>query len=309
MNLIQLIQEDLPLTDFEIRILLLTAPSRYKLHEIDKRNNRGKRLIAQPTAEIKTLQRWAINKFAGLLPVHVAATAYRQGSSIKKHASMHASSMYLLKMDFKDFFPTIKASDFIKHATTYIDLEPVDIKHLANLFFRRDKKTNDLILSIGAPSSPIISNTIMFKFDEIVADYCNIRNINYSRYADDIAISSNQPKVLDDAFNYINKLCKTISYPDLIINQEKTVFTSKKFHRQLTGLVLSNDGKASLGREKKRLIRATAYNFSKGLLTDIEVNRLKGMLAFAYSIDPKFVNTIQIMIGEQVFQELNNWHV
>lgn len=307
MNLIQLIQEDLPLTANEIRLLLLTAPRRYKVHEIEKRNGRGKRLIAQPTAEIKALQRWAIDKFTDFLPIHEAATAYIRGSSIKKHASMHADSKYLLKLDFKDFFPSINVTDFMKHARLYLKLSEEDIRYLGNLFFRVDRNTGKLTLSIGAPSSPLISNSIMYQFDTEVFHFCSKRAINYSRYADDLALSTDKPKALDDAFNFINKLCKTINYPNLTLNEEKTVFTSQKYHRQLTGLVLTNDGKVSLGRETKRLIRATAHRFSKGLLDESEVHRLRGFLAYAYSIEPDFVNTISKMIGSDVLDNLKRY--
>lgn len=304
MNLIELIQDDLPLTTNEIRVLLLTAPRRYKVHEIEKRNGRGKRLIAQPTAEIKVLQRWAIDKFTDFLPVHEAATAYIKGSSIKKHASMHANRKYLLKLDFKDFFPSINATDFIKHAHLYLKLSEEDRRYLANLFFRVDRTTEKLILSIGAPSSPLISNSIMYQFDTEIFNFCSERAINYSRYADDIALSTDKPKALDEAYKFINNLCKTINYPKLTLNEEKTVFTSQKYHRQLTGLVLANSGVVSLGRDKKRLIRAIAHRFSKGLLDEAEVNRLKGLLAYAHSIEPEFVGTISKMIGADVLDGL-----
>jgi RNA-directed DNA polymerase len=307
MNLIQLIQDDLPLTTNEIRVLLLTAPRRYKVHEIEKRNGRGKRLIAQPTAEIKTLQRWAIDKFTDFLPIHEAATAYKKGSSIKKHASMHANSKYLLKLDFKDFFPSINVVDFIKHANLYLKLSGEDTKYLANLLFRLDRNTGKLILSIGAPSSPLISNSIMYQFDTEVFNFCSKQAINYSRYADDLALSTDKPKALDEAYKFIDNLCKTIRYPKLALNDEKTVFTSQKYHRQLTGLVLANGGVVSLGRNKKRLIRAIAHKFSKGLLEEAEVHRLRGLLAYAYSIEPEFVGTISKMMGADLLDTLKRY--
>lgn len=307
MNLIQLIQDDFPLTATEIRLLLLTAPRRYKVHEIEKRNGRGKRLIAQPTAEIKLLQRWAIDKFSDFLPVHPAATAYIKGASIKQHASLHARGKYLLKLDFKDFFPSIGAVDFIKHASAYLKLEKEDIKYLASLFFRWDQKSKMLVLSIGAPSSPFISNTIMHPFDSQVHAFCSDHGINYSRYADDLALSADKAKVLDEAFSFINRLCETTKYPNLALNEDKTVFTSRKFQRQLTGLVLSNSGDASLGREKKRQIRAMAHRFSNGSLDDPEIHRLKGFLAFAYSIEPEFIESISRMIGSEALEQLRRY--
>ena len=307
MNLIENIQNDFPLTSSEIFLLLITAPRRYKLHEIDKRNGRGKRLIAQPTSEIKVLQRWATEKYLNQLPIHDAATAYRKGSSIKRHATIHAKNKYLLKLDFEDFFPSIRSEDFVKHAKLYSKLPEDDIRLLSLLLFRKDKKNGDLILSIGAPSSPALSNTIMFTFDSARAGFCKSNNIEYSRYADDLALSSSKPKVLDIAHNFIINLCKSSEYPRLALNKNKTVFTSQKHSRQLTGLILTNDGLASLGRDKKRKIRAMAYHFYLGKLDITEIARLRGLLAFSLSIEPIFVESIRKMIGDEPFNNLMNF--
>ena len=298
MTLIEHIHKDYPLTLSEIKLLLITAPRRYKLHEIDKRNGRGKRLIAQPTSEIKTLQRWATEKYLNQLPIHDAATAYRKGASIKQHASIHAKNKYLLKLDFENFFPSIKANDFIKHANGFSEFSQEDVRLLTLLFFRRELGSSELVLSIGAPSSPSLSNTVMYPFDLELSNYCSARKINYTRYADDIALSTNQPKVLDAVHEFIKTLCQSMQYPKLKLNNKKTVFTSQKYSRQLTGLILSNDGKASLGRDKKREIRAMTHHFSLGKLETAEINRLRGLLAFSMSIEPNFVDTIKKMIGD-----------
>ena len=304
MNLIELIQKDFPLTLTEIKLLIITAPRRYKLHEISKRNGRGKRLIAQPTSEIKTLQRWATENYLNKLPIHAAATAYRTGASIKQHACVHAKNKYLLKLDFENFFPSISASDFVTHAKKFANFSDEDIRLLSLLLFRRDFNSKDLILSIGAPSSPYISNTVMYPFDLELSSYCAARKISYTRYADDIALSTNQPKALDAAYDFIKTLCQSMEHPKLYLNNKKTVFTSQKHSRQLTGLVLSNDGKASLGRHKKREIRAMAHHFSLGKLESAEVNRLRGLLAFSISIEPNFAKTISKMIGSDAFIRL-----
>lgn len=304
MNLIEHIQKDFSLSLHDARVLLLTASRRYKLHHIEKRHGRGKRLIAQPTAEIKLLQRWAIEKYLNRLPIHKTATAYRVGMSIKDHAAMHAGNRYLLKLDFQDFFPSIRGVHFLMHLKAHASISDDDANLLVRLLFRFDREENDYVLSIGAPSSPVISNTIMYDFDNAVADYCRGLGIVYSRYADDLAFSTNKPKMLDDALAFIRSLCSNMPYPRLRLNEGKTVFTSKKHKRQLTGLTLTNDGQPSLGREKKRMIRAMAHRFATGELPKEQILQLRGLLAFAYSIEPLFFGTIGRMIGKDAFQRL-----
>jgi len=135
MSVVDNILESLPLNRSEVELLLWTAPSRYKVHEIEKRNGRGKRTIAQPTAEIKILQRLMLDRHIARLPISDVATAYRKGIGIANHALAHAPNKYLLKLDFKDFFPSIRGVDFLKHVHKYSDISPEDAKWLTRLFF------------------------------------------------------------------------------------------------------------------------------------------------------------------------------
>lgn len=304
MNIVELIQSEFFLSPHDVRVLLLTAAHRYKLHYIEKRHGRGKRLIAQPTAEIKLLQHWAIERYLSRLPIHKAATAYRTGMGIRDHADLHAENNYLLKLDFKDFFPSILGEHFLMYLKVHSNIADDDARLLMGLLFRFDKAIEKYSLSIGAPSSPMVSNAIMFDFDNAVEGYCREHGIAYSRYADDLALSTNRPKTLDGVHAFIRNLCDEMPFPRLRLNEEKTVFSSKKHRRQLTGLVLTNDGKSSLGREKKRSIRAMAHHYSNGGLSPEQIAQLRGLLAFAQSIEPSFVCVISRMIGEEAFHRL-----
>lgn len=304
MSVIETILKEFPLGREETLHLIQTAPARYKVHEIEKRNGRGKRTIAQPTAEIKMLQRLMLKRYLENLPISQAATAYRSGYGIKVHAQMHAKNNYLLKLDFKDFFPSITSRDFLKHLRKHSSVSVDDGKLLARLFFWRPKGDRKLILSIGAPSSPFISNALMYGFDLELIEFCKENNIIYTRYADDIALSTDKPDALKNAHEFIKKLCKKIDYPKIQLNEAKTVYTSKKHHRELTGLVLSNDGNASIGRDKKRLIRAMAHHYKTGSLSIEDTHKLRGLLAFTLSVDKKFVETIKKMLGDDCFYRL-----
>ncbi len=301
--LLELLCEEHPLTRAEAWALICSAPKRYKTHYIEKRNGRGRRLIAQPTAELKTIQRWVISKFISTMPVHAVATAYRQNKNIADHARVHAKNKYLLKIDFKNFFPSIQARDFIEHAIRHLGINTRLAEELSLLLFRRDEN-NNLSLSIGAPSSPAISNTIMYEFDCQLLDYCTTREITYTRYADDLALSTNHPHELDKANEFVQKLLKIIRYPTIAINPDKTVFTSRKYQRQLTGLILSNGGTVSLGRERKRTIRAMADHYRKETLSPELHAQLKGWLAFSLSVEPGFVHKVRAMMGEAYYLKL-----
>jgi RNA-directed DNA polymerase len=282
----------MPFSETELALLILTAPTRYKEHHIQKRCGRGERLISQPTAELKLVQRWLVERELHFLTVDQHATAYRPKMSIRNHVEPHLNCHFLLKLDFKDFFPSLTDQALrhrLGHDANYSEQE-VDI--LVNLLFRRRRGDCTHRLSIGAPSSPFISNYLMLEFDQRLATYCKTNSLRYTRYADDIAISSKSPNALDPAKDFITGLISEIPYLCLTLNPEKTVNVSKKYRRELVGLVISNEGRISLGRDEKHRLRAAVHAFINGRLSPVECMTLRGQLAFAMSVEREFVQNL-----------------
>lgn len=281
--------ENTPFSEEELVLLILTGPTRYKDHTIEKRHGRGRRMISQPTAELKLVQRWLVDSELSSLPVDRHATAYRKGLSIRSHVAPHAKTHFLLKLDFKDFFPSL-TDDALRYRlardASYSDLE---IKILTNLLFRKKRTDDTYRLSIGAPSSPFISNYLLLDFDRRLASYCESNSLRYTRYADDIAISATRPGVLDPAKAFVEDLIRELPYLGLTLNEQKTVNVSKKFRRELVGLVISNQGKVSLGRAEKRRLRAAVHALVLGKLDYEQAMQLRGQLSFCLSVERDFV--------------------
>ncbi len=162
-SLLTIISKDLLLPIDKLEYLIRSAPYRYKVYKIAKRSGKGKRIIAQPAREVKRLQYWVMKNIFPYFPVHEAAIAYRNGYSILNNAQPHAKNPYILKLDFKDFFPSIKGNDFLCFLNDAKDLKfGIDnFEYLKRILFRCSNRQNDLELSIGAPSSPSLSNIIM----------------------------------------------------------------------------------------------------------------------------------------------------
>jgi len=281
-----------PFSSNELKILISTAPQRYKDHYIEKRNGRGRRLISQPTKELKSLQRLLLSIINEAITPSGVAMAYCKGKSIKDHAKPHASNSYLLKLDFKDFFPSIDWFTISHCFKTTGKFNDDEISIINLILCRHDKNADSLRgafkLSVGAPSSPPISNFVMREFDETLDDYCKAQGVVYTRYADDLALSCSEPKKLDKVKKFIESTLYESKYLNLSLNEDKTVNVSRKNKRALVGIVLSNDGSASIGREKKREIRAALHHASQGLLTTKQLNTLKGRLSYYISIDKNF---------------------
>lgn len=298
-GLLKSISAELMITEANLLYLVRSSPYRYKVYEVAKRKSNNKRVIAQPAREVKSLQYWVMKNILKSFPIHPAAMAYRRGKSIVNNARAHARNRFLLKLDFKDFFHSITGADFKSFliGTSQTNLDQNEIDYLTRILFWKKEHGGKLILSIGAPSSPMLSNILMYEFDEAMRAYCVPRRIRYTRYADDLTFSTSIPSTLESVIPQVEMICKTLRFPRLTLNYEKTVHASKKGCRRVTGLVLSNDGTVSIGRERKRQLHAAVHHYISGKLAEEEISSLGGTLAFVRSVDPGFLKTLARRYG------------
>lgn len=296
------------LPEADILKLVRSAPHRYKVFQIPKRKPGEFRTIAQPAREVKILQSWIVANILSDFKVHPSATAYRRGRSILQNARVHASGRFLLKMDLVDFFPSIKGRDFARYlrALPAAPFDEQSIDHLCRLLFWRPKGETLLRLSIGAPSSPIVSNLLMFDFDCTVTDLCNRHRVTYTRYADDLTFSASDSRSLQVIEREIYRLCGRLTSPRLSVNAEKTARLSKRDARRVTGLVLTNEKTVSVGRDLKRIMRAAVHHFSLGRLSVERTQWLKGMIAYLQSVEPEVVQRLEAKYGPDVLNRLRS---
>ncbi|WP_405419810.1 retron St85 family RNA-directed DNA polymerase [Marinobacter flavimaris] len=298
MSFINEVSKNISIPSGELSRYAKTCPRRYKVYYIRKRNGKGLREIAQPAAPVKKLQREALEVLKPVLPIHDSAMAYREGRSIVDNADRHKSNPYILKMDFRNFFPSIRPEDFISVLEKNVgEVDSTDLNFFTNLFFRSVNENLGYRLSIGAPSSPFISNCIMFEFDSAMSKECERLNVTYTRYADDLTFSTAKKGELFGFPDLVREILITTPSPDLEVNNEKTVFSSKKHNRHVTGLVLTNDGNVSLGRTKKREIRSLIYHYKNGHLDNDQIEKLIGTVAFARQVEPDFWRRIKLKYG------------
>ncbi len=282
-----------------------TSPHRYKVYEIAKRNSAKTRTIAHPSKELKFIQRALVAFLQEKLSIHECAYAYRKGISVKDNAQMHSDSKYLLKMDFKDFFPSITPDIFFKVAELQgLVFNKADQFVLTGLLFWKKKGSNRLVLSIGAPTSPLISNFVMNSFDEELNNECKNKKITYTRYADDITFSTRVKDQLFDIPNLVSNCLKSNFKQSIKINVEKTIFTSRAHNRHVTGVTIGNDGILSVGREKKRLISSMIHKAKYKLLSREELSSLQGHISYASHIEPEFLERMIIKYGLEVINEV-----
>lgn len=304
MNSLQLLialMRDLNLPPQKVLKLVNTAPHEYRHYQIPKRTG-GMRDIYHPTPLLKSAQRWLCSTIFSNLPVHDAVNSYRAGHNIRSHAELHVKSNYLLRIDFKDFFPSIDKSwvtEFLHESAKkgHMELEDDAIRTVARLVCRHSQEDRSMALSIGAPSSPAISNAILFDLDLAISEASNHFNCNYTRYADDLYFSCAEANILNGLEVIVRDLVNEVT-PRLKVNENKTLHTSRKRRRVVTGITLTPTRSISIGRERKRAIRTQVYLYKNGQLSAEETSRLAGLIAFANDVEPVFIESLKRKYGE-----------
>lgn len=306
MSIKNILSKTLNISHLSLQSLASRAPRMYKVYSIPKRKS-GKRIIAHPAKELKIIQRELSKHLSEKFPIHNSAFAYRVGLSIRDNAEKHRKSRYLLKMDFADFFNSITPKLLnIKLKSHVNELTSEDVSMITNLIFWNPskKKNGKLVLSVGAPTSPLISNFIMYDFDEKISNICTEYNIIYTRYADDITFSTNIKGALFSIPEQVEQLLSKELHGDITINHSKTVFSSMAHNRHVTGVTITNEKTLSIGRQRKRYISSLIHQFSLGKLSDQDLKHLKGLLSYAYSIEPLFIKRMTLKYGEFITSQL-----
>lgn len=306
MSIINQLASKAKLSDRALISFLFDAPLKYKHYSIPKRST-GRRLIAQPSQELKRIQRLFISLID--LPIHPCAMAYRHGVSIKDNAKAHMDNRYLLSMDLRNFFNSITPDIFwsvCKKQSVLMDAGDAERELITRLLFWSPTKnlSRRLVLSVGAPSSPMISNFVMYQFDLKLAQFCDEKKIVYTRYADDLSFSTNQQRALFEMPDFVKQTLQDVFENNLLVNHRKTAFSSKAHNRHVTGVTINNESELSLGRRRKRYIKGLVFRFINKKLDAHESEHLRGLLAFAHHIEPEFIGRLEKKYSAEIMRAI-----
>jgi len=240
-----------------------TAPARYKQYTIPKRSG-GVRTIAQPSREVKLLQRYIMETKLSAFPIHDAATGYIKRRNIFYNAQCHQNARVILKLDFENFFPSIKVNDWTTLLSRHRPeaIERRDLRLYQQLLFWGQQSPIPRCLSIGAPTSPMLSNIILFRLDTLL--FRAARNVRYTRYADDITVSGDSIEAVRNFEDDVVRILPLIRSPALTLNDTKRGIYLKGQKRMVTGLKITPVGAISIGRDRKRLISVMLHKVTLG---------------------------------------------
>ena len=209
-----------------------------------------KRKLSVPDLILKNVQRSIVDNILVYYPVSKYATAYKVGSSVQKNARPHVNKKKILKLDIEGFFDNIIYSR-VKDIVFYEDKfsEPIRILLTMLCYYRES-------LPQGAPTSPAITNIIMYDFDEKIGDYCTEKGVSYTRYCDDMTFSGefDEKEIITLVKEELRKL-------GLFLKNRKTALINNSKRQTVTGIVVNE--KINLTKEYKKKIRQEIYYIEK----------------------------------------------
>lgn len=271
-----------------------------------KKKNGSDRHISAPDPELKEIQ----SRLSDLLQDCLNnirenskednnfSHGFERNRSIITNAEKHKSKKWVLNIDLSNFFDEFNFGRvrgyFLKNKNFSLNTELSTL--IAKIACHQDK------LPQGSPCSPVITNLILVSLDRRLSNLCNRVGCTYTRYADDITISTNKkefPRNIikshnENSIDLNKKFLKEIISSGFQINLNKLRLFDRKCRQEVTGLTVNRF--VNVDNKYAKKIRAMAHSlFTKGgyTLTDKKtreqragnINELGGMLSFIDYVD------------------------
>ncbi|WP_282042532.1 reverse transcriptase family protein [Winogradskyella flava] len=281
------------------------AESHYREFKLRKRKG-GFRKISMPYPALLECQKWIYKNILSKVEISYYAHGFAKKKSIVTNAKIHINQEHLLKIDLKNFFPSIKKGRVIAMFCKLGYSTEVSF-YLASICCEND------CLPQGAPTSPSISNIISKSLDNRMFALCKHYDIKYTRYADDLAFSGD--KIPVRFIDYVNQIVTTESFE---INKSKTQLHRKKGKRIITGVAVNGEIVKAPKSYKRKLFQTLHYIEKFGLnshRTKLKIRNpnylesLIGQLNYVLSIEPnniKAKNYLSLLVEIDKARTHNN---
>jgi len=275
-----------------------------------------KRLISIPPQSLAIAQRWLVDHVLRYAPVHPASFAFHPESSPVHAAEQHPNTKWLLKVDIEDFFhsvsegsvsaifarlgfPKLLAFEFARLCTISLDRGPGKnpAPHPGPIAFYAVGYEG--YLPQGAPTSPMLANLAMLRTDNDLARLAAERGFRYSRYADDLAFSSDADHSMAEMRRLQRDVCGILNNSGFRHNQRKTVIRGPGTRRIVLGMLVDGP-RPRLQRSYKDMIRLHLHYLSSPAFGPAKhalkrksgvsslYHHVRGMISWAQQVEPTF---------------------
>jgi len=240
----------------------------YRTFKIPKKCG-GEREIASPRFFLKTIQFWLKSYFLDGLKVHDACHAYATGRSIISNANLHVGKCYVANIDIENFFGSITKD----HVFRLLRKHEIG-QHLAGAISRLVVLNGSI--PQGAPTSPVISNAVLFEVDQVMSVISAKKGLVYTRYADDITISGDSKA---EIIELIGVFSAELQKFGMTLKDTKTRVASNRASQRVTGLVV-NSGVMPPKDYRKKIRAIFDHAYKKPMDYSERIDELRGYVSY-----------------------------
>lgn len=227
----------------------------------------GKRKLCIPNDDLKMIQRQILEYLYTIPSIKISKCAhgfvpYRNTSTgIIRHDKNYS---VILCMDIKDFFDNFPLKA-VEDALVSSGMYPAEAKNILKLCSYNNG------LPQGGPCSPYLTNIGMFKVDCIIKAFATKYGFKYSRYADDITLSSTKEYERLYSFKWVFKAINKILNDNLNLYLKKSkshiIWRNSRISPRVTGIVIRGDSNGYNAPKKFRYnTRAAVYNLATSIM-------------------------------------------
>lgn len=262
----------------------------YVAFEVKKRSG-GVRVIFAPKRRLKALLRKLDALLVKRLPVSDCAHGFVKGRSIRTGAEAHVGRAFVLRLDLKDFFPSVTFARVRGLLIGYGYSYPVaaTLATLCTEARRQPVEVDGVVSHVpvgerhcvqGAPTSPGLCNAMVLRMDRRLAGLARKFGCAYTRYADDLTFSGDVERKA--MIGLRERAMVIVREEGFEVNAEKTRLQSKGARQTVTGVVVNRV--AGLSRQERRRMRAEAHQLGlaekAGTVSGEALARHEGRVAY-----------------------------
>jgi len=258
--------------------------SYYTTYSIPKKRG-GSREINNPCKELKLVHKSLLNLlqdyYIALKPIDVHGFTRGNGCNIFENAKVHVNQKYVLNIDLLNFFPSIKAKRVNELFSSSLFSMNENLALAMTLLTTEKGK-----LPTGASTSPVISNFICLEMDKELKNLCISKNLNYSRYADDLTFSSNNA-ISEIEIQEIYTIIRSNKFE---LNEKKFRLKTSNRKQTVTGLTVNT--KVNVDRKLIRKVRAMLHDSIKNGIEIATVKHFNSKMVSSFEMEILFLQRL-----------------
>lgn len=229
----------------QLEDLARRAPRLYKPY-LKKRPGKKPRKIDNPADELKAIQRKIYRLLLRPLEVPEHLHGGVNGRSPFTNALQHLGKPYIVRIDIRDFFPSITDRQVYNiWRTLGYGPKPASVLTALTTFRAR--------LPQGVPTSTALANLVLLAPDSEIQRRAVLEGCIFTRFVDDLAFSGSRPQAL------IEKAIGILGSAGFRISRKKLAIMRNSERQELTGYGLNSPRGPSVPRYRRSRVRAAIH--------------------------------------------------